>query len=70
MTPKTLDSMLMTTTLADLEVFENTRSIKAKASGQEMKKMVEKKEKAINYRTKSFHETSPHISFLPMDSRL
>jgi hypothetical protein len=30
-----------------------------------MKKMVEKREKVINDRTKSFHETSFHVSFFP-----
>jgi hypothetical protein len=30
-----------------------------------MKKMVEKREKVIHDRTKRFHETFPHISFLP-----
>ncbi len=64
MDPKTLDSMPMTTTSTDPRVFENTLSIKAKVGGQEMKKMVEKREKATNDKTKSFHETSLCISFL------
>jgi hypothetical protein len=51
MDPKTLDSMPMTTTPTDPKVFNNTRSMEVKASGQKIKKMAEKREKAINDRT-------------------
>ncbi len=58
--------MPMATTPTNLGVFENIGFIElAETSGQQMKKMAEKKEKAINDRVKSFHETSYYISFLP-----
>jgi hypothetical protein len=55
----------VTTTPADPGVSDNTGPTEAEAGGQEMKKMTEKTEKAINDRTESFHETSPRISLPP-----